>query len=67
MRGKVAKKLRREAYGDKSIRARAYGMTGGQVKTIGGKRYRMDGTIVCTDERADYQERKKERRRPDAA
>jgi len=58
MRGKIAKKLRREAYGDKSTKKKRHGV-------IGGKRAKdrndiiYGGTLVCIDERVDYKERKK--------
>lgn len=48
MRGKVAKKLRKLAYGDKVTKAsaRKYGVT--------------NGTLVCIDDRTQYQDSKKE-------
>lgn len=48
MNGRVAKKLRKKAYGDKVTKAsaRKYGITA--------------GCLVCTDDRTTYQDSKKE-------
>lgn len=59
MRGKVAKKLRREAYGDKSSTRKRHAVVGGK-KIPNRDDIVIGGTLVCIDERVDYKDRKKE-------
>lgn len=69
MNGRVAKKLRKQAYGDDSIKVKKYGNTITKKDIViidkshpEGKRQTTVNkiTVVCTDNRVQYKELKKE-------
>ena len=73
MSGKVMKKLRRQAYGDRSTNSagRQYGLVKHEKRIVvpavvnnGEEKIlvKRTGTLVCTDDRTTYQDLKKMRR-----